>query len=215
MATERAAPAGAPHRPTKGEATHDLIVRAALAQAVEVGLEGVSLGVLAASLGLSKSGLFAHFKSKEALQLAVLDEAVERFNERVIIPALTRPRGEPRLRALFERALDWVDDNGHGQGCIFRSLAHEYDDRPGPIRDRLVESQRDWRRTVVRAVELAVREHHLDGKTDPELLAFELVGLQGAYHESRKLMDDPRAREWALRAYQRLVEHAQPRSPRR
>ncbi len=195
-----------PSKTAKGEATRESIVRMALAQAMEVGLEGVSLGVLATSLGLSKSGLFAHFKSKEALQLAVLEEAIETFAEKVIGPALAQPRGEPRVQALFMNKLDWIASNGYGDGCIFTQLDQEYDDRPGPVRDRLVQSQLDWRATITRAVKLAIRERHFDAELDAEQLTFELVGIDAAFHQSHKLLGDPHARERAVRAYERLVE---------
>src|SRR5512134_386715 len=94
---------------TKGEATRAAIIRMALVQAMEVGLEGISLGVLSSALNLSKSGLFAHFKSKEALQMAVIEEAIETFTDKVVTPALSKPRGEPRVRALFEHKLSWID----------------------------------------------------------------------------------------------------------
>jgi AcrR family transcriptional regulator len=193
---------------SKGEATREAIVRMALAQAMEVGLEGVSLGVLAASLDLSKSGLFAHFKSKEALQLAVLEEAIRNFAQIVIAPALARPRGEPRVRALFEHKLEWITNNGAGSGCIFRALSQEYDDRPGPIRDRLVESQREWRSVLARAVSVAIRAGDFRADVDPQQLAFELVGIDAVFHESHKLLGDGSARRRAMRAYQRLVDDA-------
>jgi AcrR family transcriptional regulator len=181
---------------------------------MEVGLEGLSLGVLASSLELSKSGLFAHFKSKQALQLAVLEEAIEVFAEKVVTPALAQPRGEPRVRALFEGKLSWIETNGWGSGCIFTALAQEYDDRPGPLRDRLVQSQRDWRAVIAKAVALAIRERHFDAEVDPEQFAFELVGIDTAFHQTHKLMRDPTARERARRAYERLVEAARPRRRR-
>jgi AcrR family transcriptional regulator len=194
---------------SKGEATRDAIIRMALAQAMEVGLDSISLGVLAHSLELSKSGLFAHFKSKEALQLAVLEEAIEIFADRVVTPALGKPRGEPRVRALFEGKLRWIDSNGFGTGCFFTALSQEFDDRPGPIRDRLVKSQTDWRDTLVKAVTLAVREHHFDASVDPEQFAFELTGIDAAFQQSHKLFGDASAKERAMRAYERLVEDAQ------
>jgi AcrR family transcriptional regulator len=199
---------------SKGEATRDAIVKMALVQAMEVGLEGISLGVLATALGLSKSGLFAHFKSKEALQLAVLEEAIETFAEKVIAPALAQPRGEPRVRALFENKLAWIENNGSGEGCIFASLIQEYDDRPGPVRDRLVQSQLDWRATIDKAVRLAIRERHFDAEQDAEQLTFELIGIDASFHESTKLLGDPNARKMAMRAYQRVVESANPRRRR-
>jgi AcrR family transcriptional regulator len=199
---------------SKGEATRDAIVRMALTQAMEVGLEGISLGVLASALGLSKSGLFAHFKSKEALQLAVLEESIELFAEKVVIPALAKPRGEPRVRALFENKLAWIETNGLGEGCIFASLIQEYDDRPGVVRDRLVQSQQQWRDTIAKAVQLAIRERHFDAEEDAEQLAFELVGIDASFHESYKLLEDPAARQRAMRAYERLLESAKPRRRR-
>jgi AcrR family transcriptional regulator len=190
----------------KGDATREAIIQRALAQAVEVGLEGLSLGVLAVSLDLSKSGLFAHFKSKEALQLAVLEEAIERFAQRVIVPALAAPRGEPRVQALFERHLDWVVDNGFGSGCLFMALTQEYDDRPGAIRERLIQSQREWREVIAKAVSLAIRERHFAASVDPAQFAFEAVGIATAFQQAHKLFGDPGARERARRAFGRLVE---------
>lgn len=200
-------------RPTKGEATRGSIIEMALAHALEVGLEGVSLGVLASSLGLSKSGLFAHFKSKEALQLAVLEEAIQRFAERVIVPALARPRGEPRVRALLENKLAWSIDNGHGSGCFFAAAAAEYDDRPGAIRDRLVESEQEWLGTIRRAVELAIRERHFRPTVDPAQFAFEAEGVGLSFQHASKLLGDRGAAERARRAAERLIEDA--RLPRR
>lgn len=194
----------------KGEATRGSIIRMALVHAMEVGLEGLSLGVLASSLGLSKSGLFAHFKSKEALQLAVLEEAIETFTEKVVTPALAKPRGEPRVRALFEGKLAWFENNGFGEGCFFAALEQEFDDRPGPVRDRLVQSQRDWHAAIVKAAALAVREHHFAEGTDPEQVAFELEGIDAAFRHRHKLLGDPSARERATRAYERLVADCSP-----
>ncbi|HEY0783158.1 MAG TPA: TetR/AcrR family transcriptional regulator, partial [Thermoanaerobaculia bacterium] len=114
---------------TKGEQTRIEIVDRALALAGEVGLEELSLGVLAAGMNLSKSGLFAHFKSKEALQLAVLERAIDLFIQDVVVPALRQPRGEPRVRALFEGNMRWILNEGR---CFFMALTQEFDDRPGP-----------------------------------------------------------------------------------
>ncbi len=194
--------------PTKGEATRGAIIDRALVQALEVGLEGISLGVLAHSLDLSKSGLFAHFKSKEVLQLAVLEEAIERFTDQVITPALGKPRGEPRVRALLENQVEWVLANG---GCFFMAMVQEYDDRPGPIRERLVQSQRDWREVIARAVSLAMRERHFAGTVDPEQFAFELVGIGTSFQQAHKLLNDPSAKARALRAIDRLIEDAHPK----
>ena len=193
---------------TKGDATREAIIGEAFKHAVEVGLEGLSLGVLASSLGLSKSGLFAHFKSKEALQVAVLEDAIERFAERVVRPALTQARGEPRVQALFERYLDWVTDNGAGSGCFFMALSEEYDDRPGRIRDLLIQSQNDWRDTLIRAANLAIRERHFSQNLDPEQFAFEALGIGTAFKQAFKLLRDQHARERAAKAFERLLADA-------
>lgn len=195
-------------RQKKGDATREAIVAKALEMAGEIGLEQISIGVLATSLDLSKSGLFAHFKSKEALQLAVFDEAVERFSQRVIIPALAAPRGEPRVRALFVKKLDWAEDSGFGKGCFFEALTHEFDDRPGPIRDRLLDAQRDLQGVVAKAVKLAVSERHFHANVDPTQFAFEVEGIWAAYQHAYKLFRDKDARARALRAFDRLVADA-------
>src|SRR5690349_16208396 len=128
----------------KGERTHSTILDHATGLASQVGLTGLTIGVLADELELSKSGLFAHFQSKEALQIDVLNHAAQRFSEMVVRPALQEPRGAPRLRALFERWLKWENDIALPGGCIFVAATTELDDRPGAVRDRLVELQRDW-----------------------------------------------------------------------
>ena len=142
--------------------------------------------------------------------MAVIEEAIETFTDKVVTPALSKPRGEPRVRALFEHKLAWIDTNGFGIGCIFTALEQEYDDRPGPIRERLVESRREWHAALVKAVQLAVRETHFAADVDPEQLAFELEGFDAAFHEHHKFFGDPSARQRAMRAYERLVEDAKP-----
>ena len=125
----------------KGDQTRDAILERAVRLASQVGLEGLTIGRLAGALDLSKSGLFAHFASKETLQVQTLERAAERFVEVVLRPALAEPRGEPRLRALFERWLRWPQEVSQPGGCIFVQAAVELDDRPGPARDRLVALQ--------------------------------------------------------------------------
>ncbi|HWO11575.1 MAG TPA: TetR/AcrR family transcriptional regulator, partial [Polyangiaceae bacterium] len=124
---------------SKGEATRARIVQRALELAARVGLEGISIGELAQDLGLSKSGLFAHFGSKEQLQLDVLDLAAELFRASVFDPALRAQRGEAKVVRLFENLLAWVHDRGQPGGCIFLAGAFEWDDVPGPVRQRVVE----------------------------------------------------------------------------
>src|SRR5262249_48904840 len=160
----------------KGEATRTAILERATRLASQVGLEGVTIGVLAEELKLSKSGLFAHFRSKEALQVQILDHCAGLFVERVIRPALAAPRGEPRVRALFERWLEWDRARPLPGGCLFVAASVELDDRPGPARDRLVQAQREWLEVIARSCRLAVEEGHFRVDTDPERFAQDIYG---------------------------------------
>ena len=169
--------------------------------------------MLAAGLQLSKSGLFAHFKSKEALQLEVVEEAMARFAQTVVLPAIGAPRGEPRVRALFDGFLTWIDAGERRGGCFFMALAHEFDDRPGAVRDLLVRSQRDWRGAIGKAARLAQDEGHFAVDLDTEQFAYEMVGIGMAYQQAFKLLGDPKARARAQAAFEALVERSHP--PRR
>jgi AcrR family transcriptional regulator len=189
----------------KGERTKTLILNDALAVAAEVGLEGLSIGSLAGRLGLSKSGLFAHFGSKEDLQLATLRHSQERFERTVFRPALAAARGLPRLRVLFENWLAWIARTERPGGCVILAASVEYDDRPGPVRNALVAGQRELRGALAKAVRLAVEEGHLRPDTDPWQMVFELMGIVLAVHHDRGLLDDPRALDRARKAFDRLV----------
>lgn len=197
----------------KGETTRQQIVDTALQRASELGLEGVTLGRLADELQISKSGLFAHFKSKEALQLAVLEEAIERFKERVVRPIVRQPRGAPRVRELFERWVAWFRGESGGienelLGCPFLSLSSEYDDRPGAVRDALVRCQKEWIAAISRAASLAVEEGHFRADLDPEQFAFEFKGIGMALQHAAKLVADPTAGRRARSAFDRLLADA-------
>jgi AcrR family transcriptional regulator len=191
--------------PTKGEQTRAAILDAALSIASKLGLEGLTIGTLADATGMSKSGLFAHFGSREDLQLAVLEHAAQRYGEKVFMPALKIDRGVPRLRALFERWLDWSVASGLPGGCIMISAAAEYDDRPGPIRDAVIAYQRRGNAITEKAVRLAIEEGHLRPDTDPEQIAFEMLGTILANHNHRRLLGDKEARRRALTAFEELV----------
>jgi AcrR family transcriptional regulator len=193
---------------SKGDLTRRAIIERALDRAGEVGLEGVTLGVLAEDLQLSKSGLFAHFKSKEALQLEVLEAAVQRFIDQVVLPALSEPRGEPRVRALMDHHLRWIAGYGRRGGCVFMALSYEYDDRPGAIRDRLVVGQRDWVDTITRAAEIAIAEGHFRADLDPAQFAYEFLGIGFAYHHATRLFVDPAAETRARTAFSTLIERS-------
>ena len=202
-------------KPTKGEQTRTAILDAALNIARRLGLEGLTIGTLADATGMSKSGLFAHFGSREDLQLAVLEHGARQYGDMVLMPALKIDRGLPRLRALFERWLDWTLQTATPGGCIMISTAHEYDDRPGPIRDAAVEMHRRCIGVSERAVRLAGGEGHLKDDTDPEQIAFEMLGIVLASHTHGRLLGDKAARKRALAAFDALiVRHATPAQPR-
>jgi AcrR family transcriptional regulator len=189
----------------KGALTRQTILEHAVDLATRVGLEGLTIGRLATELELSKSGLFAHFQAKEALQLQVLEAAAARFVDGVVRPALTAPRGEPRLRAVFDRWVGW-EQRGAPGGCFFVAAATELDDRPGPVRDRLVQLQKDWLDTIANTVRTGVAEGHFRGDVDPPQFAHDLYGVMLAYHHASRLLRDPRALERARHAFAALLD---------
>ena len=195
---------------TKGEDTRQAILGEALSLASEVGLGGVSIGALAERVRMSKSGLFAHFSSRENLEVAILDEAARRFVDLVVVPALREKRGEPRVRALFERWLLWARQDFLPGGCIFAAAAVELDDRPGPARDRLVATQKDWLATLAGAARIAVEEGHFRPDLDPAQLAFEVYTLAYGYHSLSRLLRDGSAEGRARAAFERLLRDARP-----
>ncbi len=192
-------------RVRKGELTRQSILERALRLSSQVGLEGLTIGRLADELGLSKSGLFAHFRSKESLQIQVLEFAAEHFIDGVVRPALQMPRGEPRVRALFERWLSWARSSPLPGGCIFVAAATELDDRPGPVRDELVRSQREWLKALARSAALAVQEGHFHPETDNRLFAHEFYGILLAYHHAARLLAEPSAEAWARVSFEALI----------
>ncbi|MFO0680432.1 MAG: TetR/AcrR family transcriptional regulator [Sandaracinus sp.] len=195
----------------KGDLTRGAILGHALALASETGLEGVSIGALAERVGMSKSGLFAHFHSKESLQLAILERAIEHFVERVVSPSLKEPRGEPRVRSLVERWLDWAGADIMPGGCIFVSSIAELDDRPGIVRDRLEASQRDWLDTLATAIRIAIAEGHFRADLEPEQMAQELLTLSYGYHLVSRLLRDPAVEKRARATLERLFADAKAR----
>ena len=191
----------------KGEQTRTLILNEAVSLASEVGLEGLSIGALAGRLDMSKSGLFAHFGSKEDLQVRTLRRAQELFLEQVISPALKQPQGLSRLRVLFSGWLAWLESNDDlPGGCLMLAASAEYDDRPGAVRDLLVAGQRELRGAVAKAIRIAIDEGHLAPHTDPWQITFELFGIVLATHHDLRLLGDARALERASDALERLID---------
>jgi AcrR family transcriptional regulator len=192
----------------KGPQTRERILDTAFRLAARDGLEGLSLAGLAGELRLSKSGLFAHFGSKEELQLEMLRVASERFTEKVLLPAFKQSRGLPRIRALFENWRRWAIDPSLPGGCVFVAAAAELDDRDGPVRAYVVSQQRALLQAIARAARLCMEVGHFRRDLDPEQFAFEFLGIYLAFHHSYRLLRDPRTEQRARRAYLRLVDDA-------
>lgn len=192
---------------TKGNETRAAILDHAVGLASRVGFNALSIGQLADATGMSKSGLFAHFRSKEALQLATLERGRERFTDLVIRPTLAAPRGVERVRALFDNWLAWETEALQG-GCIFVAGSIEYDDQPGAMRDALVRNQRDWAEFIQTVARAAVTEGHFRADLDVEQFAFQLQGLIYAFHHTSRLLRDPHALRRTRQGLEDLIASA-------
>jgi AcrR family transcriptional regulator len=192
----------------KGAETRRAILEHALSVATKEGLEGLTIGRLAQDLRLSKSGLFAHFRGKDELLLQVLETAKARFVEQVVKPGLAARRGEARVRALFESWLAWERSSALPGGCPFVAAAVELDDRPGPARDYVVQSQRDWLDVLATAARTGIQEGQFRPDFDAEEFAFELHGIMLAYHHVARLLHDPRADARVRGAFESLLARA-------
>jgi AcrR family transcriptional regulator len=189
----------------KGEHTRQAILDEALSMASCIGVGSLSIGVLADRTHMSKSGLFAHFGSKEELQLAVLRESQQRFAEVVIRPALRLPRGLARLRAIVTNWLNWTRTCNLPGGCVINAAAAEFDDQPGPLRDEVKSGLLALRRTLAETVAKAVATGELRADTDIDQFVFELNGIYQVTQQSRRMFNDPDADRRALVAFDRLV----------
>ena len=190
----------------KGEQTRAAILDVALELASRNGLEGLTIGLLADRMNMSKSGVFAHFGSREDLQMEVLKLYHHRFEQEVFFPSVKEPRGLPRLESMFARWLKRVSVE-IASGCIYISGAVEYDDRPGPIRDALVAMVRAWQGALLRAVQQSVDAGALQPDTDPQQLVYEMYGLILALHHDARFLRSPGAVERAHRGFARLIEN--------
>jgi len=189
----------------KGEQTRLAIVQAALGLASRIGLEGLSIGALADAMHMSKSGVFAHFGSREELQISVIREYHHRFEQEVFAPALQQARGLPRLRALFALWMQRVAIEIES-GCIFISGAVEFDDRPGPVRDALANAVQVWRDALDRAVVLACEAGHLRQDTDAQQIAFEIHGLILVLHFEARFLKKPASLERAKLGFEHILQ---------
>ncbi len=188
----------------KGLQTKQAIVDAALGLATQIGLEGLSIGALAEVTQMSKSGVFAHFGSREELQISVIREYHARFFDEVFSPAMDEARGLPRVRALFANWMKRVAVELQS-GCIFISGAVEFDDRPGLVRDALAGSVKAWLAAMYRAVVQAKDEGQLDEDADEEQMAFEIHGLILALHYEARFLENPTAIRHANTGFENIL----------
>ena len=209
LATERGlsnsrntAPAGRAMQ--KGLQTKAVIIEAALGLATQIGLEGLSIGAIAEVTRMSKSGVFAHFGSREELQISVIREYFSRFEQEIFYPALQAERGLPRVRALFDNWMKRVAVEIQS-GCIFISGAVEFDDRPGPVRDALATSVQTWLEALNRAIVQAQQCKELQAGADPQQIAFEIHGLILALHYEARFLKNPGSIDRANTAFANIL----------
>ncbi|MEO7549010.1 MAG: TetR/AcrR family transcriptional regulator [Ramlibacter sp.] len=190
----------------KGQQTKAAIVDAALGLATQIGLEGLSIGALAEVTQMSKSGVFAHFGSREELQISVIREYHTRFEDEVFYPALEQPRGLPRLRAMFA---NWMKRTSVeiDSGCIYISGAVEFDDRAGPVRDALASSVMTWHGAMERAIVNAREAGHLRADLDEQQMLFEIHGLILALHYEARFLKNPGSIARANAGFDTILRH--------
>lgn len=188
----------------KGELTRTAILDVALDLASRNGLEGLTIGLLAEKMNMSKSGVFAHFGSREDLQIEVLKRYHQCFEQEVFYPSIRSPRGLPRLEAMFRL---WVERVSRqiASGCIYISGAVEYDDRPGPIQDELASMVRVWKAALLRCVKQSIEEGQLPADTDPEQMVFEIYGLVLSLHHDARFLKMPGSVQRAEAGFRRLM----------
>lgn len=189
----------------RGVRTRESILRKAVSIASVEGLEGLTIGKLATELGISKSGLFAHFGSKEELQLAVVEAARDIFVDRVIRPAFEQ-KGLKRLRTLNENWISYADEKTFPGGCFFSAISLEFDDRPGKVRDRVKMLMKMWLGTLEETARAAQVAGEIKKEVDPHQLAFEMHALATAANWSARLFQDKSAFRTARNAVQQRLE---------
>jgi AcrR family transcriptional regulator len=204
-------PAIARSSTTKGEDTRAQILAAAVEQASAAGFESLTIGTLAERIGMSKSGLFAHFGSKLELQIATLDEAARQFTEAVFAPAIRVPRGLRRLRVLFENWISWTQRAHLPGGCPVDAATREFSHQPGPMRDAAIERQKRLDLALTKAVQLAIDTGELNPETDPVEVAYDMTGIVLAFYRSEQVLGTAEATLRARAAFDRLIRSNSPR----
>jgi AcrR family transcriptional regulator len=216
-AATRSSSKSSPRRQPRGLRTRDAILASAVDIASVDGLEGLTVGTLARRLRMSKSGLFAHFGSKEELQLATVEAARQIFIDKVTRPAISAPRGMPRLWGLVNHWLLLVEKRVFSGGCFFSAASFEFDGRHGVVHDRIAAIMREWMAVLTRAIEQAQKEGHLSEKVNPTRLAFEIQGIAMGAHWAYQLLDDKqaysRARATVLEKLRSIATPACPQLP--
>jgi AcrR family transcriptional regulator len=192
----------------KGELTRAAILDMALDLASRDGLEGLTIGLLADKMNMSKSGVFAHFGSREDLQLEVLKLYHHRFEQEVFFPSVQETRGIARLKSMYARWIKRVSVE-IASGCIYISGAVEYDDRPGPIREELVAMVQAWQHALLRCVQQAIEIGDLKSDTDADQLVYEMYGMILALHHDARFLRMPGSVDRARIGFERLIEHYQ------
>jgi len=191
-----------------GQNTRNSILDEAIFIASKTGFEALTIGKLSRSVGMSKSGLFAHFNSKEQLQLDLLKAVKKKFIEIVISPSLQAPRGEVRIQVLAHNLIKWDDSGFMPGGCMLHTASIEFEDRPGPQRDFLVFHQRYWIDFIANAASIAIDEGQFRIDLDTNLFAFEFHAIMQSYHFSSHLLNDPQAGSRAMKMVDNLIMHA-------
>ncbi len=190
---------------TKGEDTKRAILERAAQLSSRIGLEALTIGRLSTELGLSKSGLFAHFGAKEALQVQILEFQALQYRDVVVRPSFQEPVGVPRLKALFENWLNWVKVNNLESGCLFVQAATELDDQPGAPRDSMETWQRMWLDALAEAARRAVEVGHFRADLNCDQFAFEFNAILFGYHNSQRMLRDSRSEDFARAAITELL----------
>lgn len=189
----------------KGEETRSQILSAAVEQASSSGFESLTIGSLAEKTGMSKSGLFAHFGSKQELQVAALDEAARQFTEAVFMPAMKVPRGLRRLRAIFDNWITWPTRGGLPGGCPIDAASREYHHQPGVMREAVIDRQKQLDRELAKAVQMAIDSNELEADTDARQFAFDMLGIVLVFYRTELLLGATESGQRARVAFDRLL----------
>jgi AcrR family transcriptional regulator len=184
--------------------TKNLILKRGMDIASQIGLVAISIGELAKAIPMSKSGLFAHFNSKENLQLAILEYAGDLFKRKVVLPALKEKRGIPRIQAIIKNWKQWVIEHMPGS-CIFVSAAIDFEDRPGIVRDFLLKQQKQWIESLSKVAESAIKAGDFRPDINCRQFAFDIYSLLMGFHYYQKLLADTDTQKYQQNALNMLL----------